>query len=677
MIRSVKAFLLVVSTGFVCLAQTQSKTAAPTPAPDNKSDAYYHFAMGRLYAEMGQADGNRAEINKAIQHYQDALRLDPEASIIFEELSDLYIATNRLQDAITQAEEQLKQNPDNLGARRMLAHVYMRAIGNGQNGVNEDALRKALDQYQKIVQKDPKDAESWVMLGRLNGYLHNTPEAEKSFNQALQVEPDSEDALIGLAELYGQLGDSKRAAEKLKAAVDKNPSPRTLYALAQAYEDLENFKGAADALQRALEAGAEDEHIPPELAKDLLYSGQLDEALKLYQQLGAESPRDPEIQLHLAEIYLKKHDLVKARAAINRVKAAAGNNPRVRLAENGLEVALLEAEGKTDQAIAAVKSILDDTVKKSYSDDEAKIRAELLSRLAGLYVRTDQTAQAVDALRQIASIDPSSAPRVELQVIELYRGAKDLSNARAEADAALKIYPKDPKIAEEHASVVADQGKTDDAVAEMRAFAKDKPTTEGLLQIAQIYEKAKRYDEMAKALDGAEKLAASDGDKINVYFSRGAMYDREKKYDLSEAEFRKVLALNPDNAGALNYLGYSLADRNVRLDEAYQMVKKAVDLEPDNPAYMDSLGWVYYRQGKLDDAEQFLVRALEGTKDPTVHDHLGDIYLKEGKTRDAVAQWQASLKEYNAGNQDDVDPADMAKVTQKLQSAQAQLAKHQ
>ncbi|MGA3237124.1 MAG: tetratricopeptide repeat protein [Bryobacteraceae bacterium] len=677
MIRSVKAFLLVVSTGFVCLAQTQSKTAAPTPVPESKSDAYYHFAMGRLYAEMGQADGNRAEINKAIQHYQDALKLDPDASIIFEELSDLYIATNRLQDAINQAEEQLRQNPENLGARRMLAHVYMRAISNGQNGVNEDALRKALDQYQKIVQKDPKDAESWVMLGRLNGFLHNTPEAEKSFNQALQVEPDSEDALIGLADLYGQLGDSKKAAEKLKAAVDKNPSPRTLYALAQAYEDLQNYKDAADALRRALEAGAEDERIPPELANDLLFSGQLDEALKLYQQLATESPRDPEIQLRLADIYLKKHDLAQARASLNRAKAAAGNNPRARYATTELEVELLEAEGKGDQAIAAIKGILDETAKKTYSGDEAKSRAGFLAQLAELYAKGSQTAQAVDALRQIAAIDPSAAPGVELQVIDLYRTSKDLTNARAEADAALKIYPKDPKIVEEHAIVVADQGKIDDAVAEMRAFAKGKPNTEALVQIGQFYEKAKRFDEMAKTLDEAEKLAASDGDKIQVYYSRGAMYDHEKKYDASEAEFRKILALNPDNANALNYLGYSLADRNVRLDEAYQMVKKALDLAPDQYAFMDSLGWVYYRQGKLDDAEELLVRALEGTKDPTVHDHLGDVYFKEGKTKDAVSQWQASLKEYNAGNQDDVDPADMAKVTQKLQSAQAQLAKHQ
>jgi tetratricopeptide (TPR) repeat protein len=671
MIRSAKALLLVVSTGAACLAQTQP--AASSPAQDNKSDAYYHFALGRLYAEMGQADGSKTEVTKAIQNYEEALKLDPGASIIFEELSDLYIATNRLQDAISQAEEQLKQNPDNLGARRMLAHVYMRAVTNGQNGVNEDALRKALDQYQKIVQKDPKDVESWVMLGRLNGYLHNTPEAEKSFNQALQIEPDSEDALVGLGELYGQLGDPKRAVEKLKGAVEKHPSPRTLTSLATAYEDLDDYKDAADALKRALEAGSEDERIPPQLANDLTKSGQVDEALKLYQEMAAQSPRDPQIQLHLCEIYLAKHDVVKARAAIDKAKAAAGNNLRVRYAE----VAVLEEEGKNDQAVAAVKSMLDETAKKTYSEEEVQNRAVFLERLALLYRNSDQTAQAVDALRQIAVIDPSAAPKVELEAIDLYRTAKDLPAARAAADAAVKKYPKDPKLAEEHALVLADQGKVNDAVAELRAADKGKPNTDQLIEIASIYEKAKRYADTGKALDEAEKASTSDADKMKVYFQRGAMYDHEKKYDESEAEFRKVLAMDPDNAGALNYLGYSLADRNVRLDEAYQMVKKALDLAPDQYAYMDSLGWVYYRQGKLDQAEELLVRAVEQTKDPTVHDHLGDVYLKEGKTKDAVAQWQASLKAYNSGNQDDVEPEEMAKVTQKLQTAQAQLAKHQ
>ncbi len=677
MIRSAKALFVMASLGcalpLTSLAQAQQKSAVPsTAAPaDSKADAYYHFAMGRLYAEMGQADNSRTEINKAITNYEEALKLEPTASLIFEELSDLYIAANRLQDAIDKAEELLKQNPNNLGARRMLAHVYMQSISNGRNGINEDALRKAQEQYTKIVAQDPKDAESWVMLGRLNGYLHNTPEAEKSFNTALQVDPSNEDALTGLADLYGQLGDSKRAAEKLKAAVDKNPNPRTLFGLAKAYEDLNDYKAAADALKRALELGGDEDQIVPELAKALMYSGQADEALKLYQTLSSANPRNPEYQLHLAEIYLSQGDTAKARSAINRAKVAAGNDPRVRYAE----VSVFEAEDKNDQAIAALKSILDDTTRKTYAEDEAKNREIFLNRLSRLYLKTDQMAQAVETLRQIAIIDPTAAPSVAVAIVEAYRGAKDPKNARAEADAALAKFPKDVGVIEEHGVVLADQGKLEEGVKEMRSASKE-PDVKIELQVAQTYEKAKRYPEMAKALDAAEKAAKSEEEKVEVYFMRGAMYEHEKRFDESETAFRKVLAINPESAGALNYLGYMLADRNIKLDEAYTMVRKALDLDPGNGAYMDSLAWVYYRQGKLSDAEGLLLRAVEKMKDPTVHDHLGDVYFKEGKTPEAVAQWQASLKEYKDGDQADVEPAEMAKVTQKLQNAQAQLAKH-
>jgi tetratricopeptide (TPR) repeat protein len=674
--RSPKALVLLASLGcalpLTSLAQAQQKTpAAPAAAPaDAKADAYYHFAMGRLYAEMGQADNSRAEISKAISNYEEALKLEPNENLIFDELSDLYIAANRPQDAIDKAEELLKQNPNNLGARRMLARVYMQSISNGRNGVNEDALKKAQEQYQKIVAQDPKDAESWVMLGRLNGYLHNTPEAEKAFNTALQADPSNEDALLGLADLYGQMGDSKRAAERLKTAVDKNPNPRTLYGLGRAYEDMDDYKDAADAFKRALELGADEEQVVPELAKALMYSDQAEEALKLYQQLAAASPRNPEYQLHLAEIYLSQGDTAKARTSINRAKAAAGGDARVRYAE----VSVLEAEDKNDQAIDALKSILDDTAKKTYSDEEVKNREIFLNRLGRIYLKTGQTAQAVDVFRQIMSIDPSTAPTVETAIIGAYRGAKDLTKARAEADAALNKYPKDLGVIAEHANVLADQGKVDEGVKELRAASRT-PDAKLELQIAQVYENAKRYPDMAKALDAAEKLAKTDDERVDIYFMRGAMYEHEKKFDESEAAFRKVLSISPNNPGALNYLGYMLADRDVKLDEAYAMVKKALELDPGNGAYMDSLAWVYYRQGKLSDAEALLIHALQSMKDPTVHDHLGDVYLKEGKTPEAVAQWQASVKEFKEGNQGDTDPSEIAKITQKLQNAQAQLAK--
>ncbi len=687
MIRSAKALLLTASagcllfspvSGFSAPQQAAQRRNAPMAASepqsqttDPKADAYYHFALGRLYATMGQQDNSRQEINKAITNYEEALKLDPSEDLIFEELSDLYIAVGRLQDAIDKAKEILAANPNNLGARKMLAHVYMQAISNGRNGINEDALRNAQEQYEKIVAQDPKDAESWVMLGRLNGYLHNTPEAEKSFNKALDIDPASEDALVGLAELYGQMGDAKRAAEKLKTAVEKNPNARTLYALGRAYEDLDDYKNAADAFQRALQLGADDEQIVPELAKSYMYSGQIDEALKLYQQLANASPRNPEYQLHLSEIYLAQGDTAKARAAINRAKVAAGNDPRVRYAE----VSVFEAEDKNDQAIAALKSILDDTARKSYSEDETKNREIFLNHLGRIYLKTKQTQQAVDTFRQIGAIDPSAAPAAEVAVVEAYRSVKDQAKAKAAADAALAKFPKDPAVISEHASVLADSGKVEEGVKELRNSTKT-PDSKLELSIAQVYMNAKKYPEALKALDSAEKLAKSDDDKVDVYFFRGDVLEREKKFEESEAAFEQVLKINPNNAAALNYLGYMLADRNERLDDAYNMVKKALDQDPGNGAYMDSMGWVYYRQGKLSEAEGLLIRALEKSNDPTIHDHLGDVYAKEGKTPEAVAQWQASVKEFKEGNQADIEPGEMAKITQKLQNAQAQLAKH-
>src|SRR5438445_3772547 len=168
--RLAKALLTAFSLASVASAQTPAQAPAEAArSQDKKSGAYYNFAMGRVYAELAQACGNKPDyLSKAIQHYQEALKLDPSAGIIFEELTDLYIQTNHLRDAIAQAEELLKQNPDNLDARRMLARIYFRMIPtNTQDGrINETYLKKAIEQYEKISQKEPKDAGSWVFLAR-------------------------------------------------------------------------------------------------------------------------------------------------------------------------------------------------------------------------------------------------------------------------------------------------------------------------------------------------------------------------------------------------------------------------------------------------------------------------------------------------------------------------------
>ena len=454
--------------GGLCFAQAP---AATTNAPDSgKAGAYYNFAMGRLYSELAGAYGNRNDyVSKAIQHYQDALKLDPSAGIIFEELTDLYIQTNRLRDAVTQAEDLLKQNPDNLDARRMLGRIYTRMAGDSQAGkVNEDYLKLAIEQYQKVTAKDAKDAESWVVLGRLYRFANNSVDAEKAYNEAVKADPDNEDALTGLALLYSDVGDTRRAIEELKAVTDKNPSERTLALLARAYREVRDYKSAAEALQKAVALAPDDARLIAELADSLFLSNQLDEALHLYQQLAADDAQNPMLPLRISEIYRVKRDFANARESLNKAKTLDPDSLDVRIDE----INLLEAEGKPNDAIASLKGLLDETARKNYSPADAANRATLLDRLGVFYRSAGQYRRPSEAFRQIAPLEAQSAPRAAVQIIETYRAAKDFESARKEADAALKKYPNEHLVQLTHASLLADLGKIDEAAAEIRGLMK-------------------------------------------------------------------------------------------------------------------------------------------------------------------------------------------------------------
>ncbi len=678
MIRSARAFFTVFSMLCAVSATSvfaQTSPAAPAkPADSAHSGSYYNFAMGHLYSELAGAYGNRGDyLNKAIDFYKQALKDDPSATFLSEELTELYIQSGQLNRAVTEAEELLKQNPENLEARRILGRIYTRLIGDTQQGkIDEKMLKLAIEQYQKITAKDPKDIDSLLVLGRLYRVSHNSVDAEKAFKQALALESDNDEALTGLAMVYSDVGDSKNAVDMLKRATEKNPNARTLAALAGFYEQMRDFGSAADTWKKAIPLAPDNSRLKRALAQDLLFADRIDEALVIYKEIAVEEPKDSQVQLRLSEIYRQKHDFEKARAAFAKAKEMDGDNLEVRYDE----VNMLDAEGKSDEAIGVLKKLLDDSVKKDYTESEKGSRNTLLERLGLLYRNNGKYPAAIAAFRQIGELDPDSASRASVQVVETYRVAKDLNAARAESDSALKKYPKDRTVALVHASIVADQGKTDQAIAELRGLMNGERDRDTLLSIAQLYEKAKRFGEEQKVLDEAERLSASKQEKQGVEFMRGAMFEKMKNFDDAEAEFRKVLTADPDNAGALNYLGYMWADRGVKLDEAQKMIAHALELDPQNGAYLDSLGWVYYHQNRLDQAEDNLRQALGKIgKDPTVHDHLGDVLMKKGRVRDAIAQWQASLAEWDGTSNSDVDSVEISKINKKLESARVRIAK--
>src|SRR5579871_3858044 len=128
-----------------------------TSAKVDKAAAYYNYALGHLYSELAAAYGNRGDyFNKAVESYRAALKADPSATFIAEELSDLYIQSGRLREAVLDAEEALKQNPSDLNSRRLLARIYTHLIGDAQtNQIDSDMVKKAIEQYQKITESDP------------------------------------------------------------------------------------------------------------------------------------------------------------------------------------------------------------------------------------------------------------------------------------------------------------------------------------------------------------------------------------------------------------------------------------------------------------------------------------------------------------------------------------------
>lgn len=653
-------------------ATTQKEPAAA----ENKADAYYHYTLGHLYEELAGAYGNRGDyVNQAINNYRLAMKEDPTASFLLNDIAQLYSAAGMVPEAIKEAESALKTNPDDLDAHRVLANIYRHQtqVGEGQSArIDESMARKSIEQYQFIVSKDPKDVDSLVMLGALQKALGNSVDAEKAFKQALGVEPDNEEAITALASVYSDRGDPKTGAELLERLNQKNASPRTLIALAAEYEQLHQYAQAADAYRRAIELDSSRSDLAGQMAQDLALAGKYDDAIKAYQVFAEANTQSADPYVGMALVYRQQRRWNDAQAALDKAKTIEPNSVDVQYNQ----VLLLQDEGKLTEAIAGMKSIIATTSKPAVATNgEKAANVEMLDRLGTLYRLNQQYEESVDTYRQISLINPDLASKVDAQIIDTYRMAKEYPKAQKEGDAAAAKYPNDLVVAEARSLVYEDQGKTEDAVAVLRKLLNGKDDRTLYVAIASRYLSGKDYPQAGKALDAAEKLSTTKDDKETVLYLRGSMYEREKQYDMAEKQFRQVLTDDPDNASALNYLGYMLADRGVRLQEAQDYIQRAVHLEPDNYAFLDSLGWVYYHENKLDDAEQQLRRSLQiSADDPTIHDHLGDVYVKEGKLKEAIDQWQASLKAYNTTSSSDFEPDDVAKVQKKLDSARVRLA---
>ncbi|HMD16503.1 MAG TPA: tetratricopeptide repeat protein [Terriglobales bacterium] len=654
-----------------------AESTAKGKAPD-RAAAYYHFALAHMYEEQVATYGRSELANKAIEEYRAAIDADPTSAYLTSGLAELYAKTGRIRDAVVEAQDIIKRNPNNLEARRLLGRIYLRSLGDMQAGSgSESVLKLAIEQYEQIVRLQPDSMDDHLLLGRLYRLNNDLQKAENEFKIAVKLQPDSEEAVTTLGYLYNELGDTARATQVLSSVPSTERSAKLYSALGYTYEQQKQYKEAVEAYRHAIELDRDNLDAIRGLAQNLLNDGQADAALEQYKVIADANPEDAQTYVRIAEIYRKqgKFDL-----ALDNLKKAES------MVQDSVEVpyniaAIYQAQGRYDEAVPILRDLLKKSEKPEgkYSSGEKSNRAVFLERLGTIYRDQGNNASANETFREIVTLGgDDNIERGYQQIIDTWREAKDWPKALDVAKEAVRKLPS-PQLKMVLALQQADMGEPDQALKDVRGMLKgDADDREVYLTLAQMNTRLRRFSDAGQALDKAEQLSTKTEDKEYVWFLRGANFERDKRYAEAEEQFKKVLANDPEHASALNYLGYMLADQNMKLDEALGYIKRAVDLDPTNGAYLDSLGWAYFRLGKFELAEESLLKASQKINtDPTVHDHLGDLYQKTGRLKLAATNWERALTEWNRSIAAEVDPADPVRVQRKLDSAKMKLAKEE
>lgn len=656
--------------------------AAATPAdqqPD-RAIAYYHSALAGVYEDDAISEGQPDQITRAIEEYKTALNADPDSAQLNDELADLYFRTGRVHDAEMTAKNLLKTSPNDVDAHKLLGRIYLRQLGEGENGVSSaspagNVLDQAIAEFEKIVELQPRSVEDRMVLGQLYTVKHQPQKAEDEFKSAQAIEPDSEDVVLNLARLYAESGDIQKSIKVIEAVPEESRTPKMEFTLGAAYDQLKDTKDAIAAYKRAADLEPGDLQTIDALAQALLTDDQFDAALKQYKDLAEADPENSEALVHIAEIQRREGKYEDALATIRKARKLDPTS----LEAGYNEGLLLDVLGRLDEAAQTYQSMVDATshANGAYTSEEKNNRSIFLERLGAVYVEQNKTDLALATYQKMIDLGGDAAVRGYQGEVDAYRDDHQFDKAIDISRKAVAADPKNRDLKLMLAGELADHGQVDEAMSIANGLLNKTPDDRAVyLAIAQMNIRLKRWKDAEDALDEAEPLSTKKEDRTYLLFLRGEWAERQKHADAAENYFNQVLALDPQNAMTLNYLGYMWADKGEKLPDALKMIRKAVDLEPWNGAYLDSLGWVYFKMGDYDLAEDNLRQAVQRDQsDPTVHMHMGDLYEKTGRIRQAAAQWELSLAEFSKSSPADVEPGDVAKVQKKLESARVKLAK--
>jgi tetratricopeptide (TPR) repeat protein len=496
----------------------------------------------------------------------------------------------------------------------------------------------------------------WFLQGRMLEESGDVQGAVAALRQAIDRAPTSAPLRAELAGLFAREGRPNEAIAEADAALAIDPANREAHrilglvkaALAERSLSAGTAGAGPDAiahLEKAIAGGVRDLGVELTLGRLYVRSGQHAKGIDRLRRFLADQPEHVDALMLLADAYEDSGQPAAAVSALESAAAGGSAPPQVfmRLGE------LYENGSRWKEAASIWRALARATPQRS---------TPFRIRYATALVNSGDLAAGRQELVDLTA----AAPRDISVWYMLSQVERRLGNAAAAEEAAARIAEIDPRdargplaLAQAHAARGNYRGVIETLEPRVKE-ARDQDIAAGTYarmagDLALAFQEVGERSRAIELLEGARRR---DPDTLSVLFALAAAYERGSRFDEAERAFRDLLARDPEHAGALNYLGYMLADRGQKLDEALALVQRALAIEADNPSYLDSLGWAYFKLARLDDARGPLERAASALpKTSVIQDHLGDVYFELKRFKDAVVAFDRAL----AGDREGIDAA--------------------
>ena len=471
-------------------------------------------------------------------------------------------------------------------------------------------VKQALAHAEKSLRLDPKQQEAYFLLASLHVGLNQLAEATREYERILTLDPENREARLFLATLYAQQKQYPKAIRTVQELLRLDPQlVVAYYYLGRIYLETDRLPEAKKEFLRVLTMDPKFVPAMFDLGVTLERERQYNRALSMYRRILRAHPRNSKVWTSIGRLYLIMNRYGDAQKAFRKVKDLERNDPAA-----DFNIALICLEQKLpDDAIRLFRPLL--TLPR-YQE-----RARYFIAMA-LEEKGDLKAAALEY--QLVGRDSENFIQARLRMAYLTFQMGDKERARQILTELLTQAPQQEEI---------------------------------YLTNSYFYEEDNQWDLAIQALKaGLGKVERPQ----EIHFRLAVLYEKQNNRSESIQEIKKVLELDPNNADAQNFLGYSYAEAGTNLDEAEKLIREALRTKPDSGHIIDSLGWVYYKKGQYDKAVAELERAHRiMPQDGTVAEHLGDAYFKMKRYRDALRTYRRALALENANT-----PALRKKITQ-------------